>query len=217
MTLASHFAAALKRAAVAESPFRYWLLDGVLPEHECGALANLPIAPTVFGDTAGRRETHNAERFHATPATRRDYPVLDAVASMLQQDETIDSIERACGIDLAGTSLRVEYCRDTDGFWLEPHTDIGAKRFTMLIYLSGGPGSERWGTDILDREHRLVRTAPYYRNGGLIFIPGSNTWHGFHKRPIAGVRKSLMVNYVGREWRSRHELAFPDQPVRTVS
>jgi hypothetical protein len=47
----------------------------------------------------------------------------------------------------------------------------------------------------------------------LIFIPANNTWQGFHKRPIQGIRRSLIVNYVGAEWRARHELAFPDQPV----
>jgi len=57
----------------------------------------------------------------------------------------------------------------------------------------------------------LVATAPYRRNAGLIFIPGSDTWHGFHRRPIVGVRRSLIVNYVKPEWRSRHELAFPDR------
>ena len=41
-------------------------------------------------------------------------------------------------------------------------------------------------------------------------MPASDTWHGFHKRPIAGVRRSLIVNYVKPEWRSRHELAYPD-------
>ena len=36
---------------------------------------------------------------------------------------------------------------------------------------------------------------------------------GKAERPIAGVRKSIIVNYVGPEWRSRHELAFPDEAV----
>ncbi|HYZ23268.1 MAG TPA: 2OG-Fe(II) oxygenase, partial [Rhodopila sp.] len=102
---------------------------------------------------------------------------------------------------------------DTDGFWLEPHTDIGAKLFTMLICLSDDPDSEAWGTDLLDAQGTPVQTAPYRRNCGLIFIPGRDTWHGFHRRPIRGVRRSLIVNYVEPEWRSRHELAFPDQLV----
>ena len=81
----------------------------------------------------------------------------------------------------------------------------------MLVYLSTEPGSEAWGTDILDANLNLVATAPYKRNAGLIFIPGADTWHGFHRRPINGVRRSLIINYVKPEWRSRHELAFPDR------
>ena len=217
MTLSAHFAEALTRAAVETSPYRHWLLDGALPEDICAELAGLPIAPTIFGDTAGRRETNNGLRVHATPATFAAYPVLKDVAGMLQEGPAVDAIESVCGISLAGTSLRVEYCRDTEGFWLEPHTDIGVKRFTMLIYLSDGPGSEAWGTDVLDGPDRFVRSAPYHRNGGLIFVPAADTWHGFRRRPIDGVRKSLMVNYVGSEWRSRHELAFPDRPVGRAS
>ena len=48
---------------------------------------------------------------------------------------------------------------------------------------------------------------------GLLFVPAADTWHGFTRRRIAGVRRSLIVNYVKPEWRSRHELAFPDQAI----
>lgn len=41
----------------------------------------------------------------------------------------------------------------------------------------------------------------------------TDTWHGFGKRPIGGIRRSIIVNYVKDEWRSRHELAYPDRPV----
>jgi hypothetical protein len=79
----------------------------------------------------------------------------------------------------------------------------------MLIYLSGEPELRDAGTDIYDAsaEHRPVATVPYEKGKGLIFIPGSNTWHGFTRRPIAGVRKSIIVNYVTRDWRSIDELA----------
>ena len=50
-----------------------------------------------------------------------------------------------------------------------------------------------------------------WRNGGFVFVPGSDTWHAFHRRPIHGVRRSLIINYVRPEWRSRHELAYPDR------
>jgi hypothetical protein len=79
--------------------------------------------------------------------------------------------------------------------------------------LSTDPGSEKWGTDILDEDMNLVTTTPYEFNCALVFIPGANTWHSFRKRPINGVRKTIIVNYVKDEWRARHELAYPDQAV----
>jgi hypothetical protein len=113
------------------------------------------------------------------------------------------------GRDLGEGSLRIEYCQDVDGFWLEPHLDLGVKMFTMLIYLSGEPELLDAGTDIYDAspEHKLVATAAYEKNKGLIFIPGTDTWHGFSKRPIRGVRRSIIVNWVTSEWRARNELA----------
>ena len=83
----------------------------------------------------------------------------------------------------------------------------------MLWYLSVGEGSDNCGTDVLDEQHNLVKTAPFKFNTGLIFIHGHNTWHSFQKRKIVGVRKSLIINFVKPEWRSRHELAFQD-PVK---
>lgn len=43
-------------------------------------------------------------------------------------------------------------------------------------------------------------------NSGLLFVPGKDTWHGFEKRPIHGLRRTLIVNYVDDSWKARHEL-----------
>ena len=42
---------------------------------------------------------------------------------------------------------------------------------------------------------------------------GNNTYHGFEKRPIKGVRTSLIINYVTNEWRAREQLSFPETPI----
>jgi hypothetical protein len=135
------------------------------------------------------------------------------VAAVFQDARTVGAIEQLCGTSLAGGLLRIEYCQDSDGFWLEPHTDIGAKLFTFLIYLSDGPGTAEWGTDLYDGERNWIGRAPFGRGFGLMFVPGGDTWHGFAPRRIAGVRRSLIVNYVKDEWRARHELSFPATPV----
>ena len=207
------FKTALERSHCATEPYRHWFLEDVLPEAAGYALRSLPFDPPQIDDTEGRRETHNATRVFVSAENRARYPVCQAIAEALQDPATVERIERICDVDLTGSFLRIEYCQDTDGFWLEPHTDIGAKLFTMLIYLSTEPESESWGTDIFDAAGDHVATAPCAFNSGLIFVPGNDTWHGFRKRPITGVRQSIIVNYVKDEWRARHELAYPETPV----
>jgi hypothetical protein len=211
--VAEAFLGCLDQAQAQAEPFRHWLLRDMLPPATCAAIDALPVTPPAIGDTFGRRETHNSSRLFFGVEQRALHPVCDHVAQALQRPDVVHRLEGLCDVRLAGGSLRIEYCLDTDGFWLEPHTDIGAKLFTMLIYLSDEPGCEAWGTDLYDAEQKWVGRSPYERNGGLIFIPGPQTWHGVEKRPIQGVRRSLIVNYVRPEWRSRHELAFPEQPV----
>ncbi len=194
-------------------PYPHWLLSDALPSDVCQGIVDLPFPPPVVEETGGKRETHNESRTYLNPEVQAVYPVCGALAEALQSADVVGALQSTCGVDLSDTLLRIEYCQDTGGFWLEPHTDIGVKKFTMLIYLSEEVGSENYGTDIYDADFKHVGRAPYGRNLGLIFLPGENTWHGFEKRTITGIRKSLIVNYVGREWRSTHELAFPDTPV----
>jgi hypothetical protein len=47
----------------------------------------------------------------------------------------------------------------------------------------------------------------------MVFVPSNRTYHGFERRRIEGVRKSVIINYVTNEWRAREQLAFPDGPV----
>jgi hypothetical protein len=110
----------------------------------------------------------------------------------------VHRLEQRCGVALAGSYLRIEYCLDTTvSGWSRIPTS--APSCSPWVYLSDDPGSKTWGTDLLDGPVRLVATMPYRRNSGCIFIPGPNTWHGFDRRPIVGFRRSLIVNYVKPE------------------
>lgn len=208
-----HLGESIRAADRHEGPFQHWLLRRVLPLDLAFSLASLPVIPPVIEDTKGRRETHNASRLFITETMRDRYPDCFALISALQDEGIRTLIEQTCRVSLASSYLRVEYCLDTDGFWLEPHTDITAKLFTMLIYLSTHPDAEDWGTDLLDSQYRIVGRASGNFNSGLIFIPAADTWHGFAPRRIAGIRRSLIVNYVVSDWHSRHELAFPEEPI----
>jgi hypothetical protein len=203
--VAMRIAAALGAAREERRPFRHWLLADVFPESVCAALAGLPLpVPPVPPD--GRRELINSRRIFFTPGNQAAFPVCAAVARAFQALEVIATVEGVCEVALAGTTLRIEYCQDTDGFWLEPHTDIGAKLFTMLIYLPEAGDTAELGTDIYAGPEHHAGSAPYGRNRGLMFVPGADTWHGFRRRPIDGSRRSIIVNFVSPEWRSRHEL-----------
>ncbi|HEY7900990.1 MAG TPA: 2OG-Fe(II) oxygenase, partial [Caulobacteraceae bacterium] len=104
--------------------------------------------------------------------------------------------------------------QDSDGFWLHPHTDLGVKRFTMLIYLSDGADQADLGTDIYADDRSWAKRTAFVDNSALVFVPSDNTWHGLEPRKIAGVRKSVIMNYVTRGWRERGQLAYPETPVR---
>ena len=204
---------ALARTPRRDRPYPHWLPSSVLPASACSAIVALPFVAPSIGDTLGKRETHNTQRIFVSVENRGRFPVCAGLADALQAPETVGLLERMTGAALAGSSLRIECCLDTDGFWLEPHTDIGAKLLTFLVYLSDHPDAADWGTDIMDRDGNVFARVPGTYDDGLIFVPAADTWHGFARRRIAGVRKSLIVNYVKPEWRSRHELAFPDRPV----
>src|SRR5260370_10135266 len=146
----SQILACLAASRCEPAPFRHWLLDGVLPDAACAAIDELPVAAPCIADTLGKRETNNSTRLFFNAEQIARHPICAAIASGLQSDAVTGRLASMCGVALGGAHLRIEYCLDTDGFWLEPHTDIGAKLFTMLVYLSEEPGCEAWGTDILD-------------------------------------------------------------------
>src|SRR5471030_1245687 len=156
MSVATNFLNSLDHSDSITYPFRHWLLNRVLPGPVCTAIDRLGLPPPPIGDSLGKRETHNSTRLFFSADQRQAFPVCNAVTTALQSDAVVRRLETLCDVTLAGSFLRIEYCLDTDGFWLEPHTDIGAKLFTMLIYLSNDPGSESWGTDLLDGPDQLV-------------------------------------------------------------
>ncbi len=213
--VAEHFIASLNASERHSQPWRHWLLDDLYPAALTRELEALPFAPPSGVLHEGRREINNSTRVFFDAATQAEHPCCARLVEAMLEPRVLAAIEAECAIDLTGALLRLEYCMDVGDFWLEPHTDIFVKKFTMLLYLSSGPGSDNCGTDVLAVEapHALVGEAPFAFNKGTLFIPAADTWHGFHPRRIAGVRKSIIVNYVTDEWRARHELAS-ERPVK---
>lgn len=208
-TLLESFAAG-KRS---DAPYPHWFVSRCLPASVADEITDLPFPAPALGGVSGKREIHNATRKYFDQENRTRHPVCQAFSDAFQSPKVIGTIERTFGTKLAGTYLRIEYAQDTDGFWLEPHTDLGVKLFTMLLYLSKDPSHRDLGTDIYDTSKKPVGRSPFVPNGAMIFVPSNDTFHGFEPRPINGVRKSLIINYVSDEWRAREQLSFPDQPV----
>ncbi len=207
--VAHDFLTCLKAAPHNTDPYDHWLLQNPLPAECCDAIIDLPFPPPVGATFNGRRESNNALRIYFTPENQQKYAVCRRVVEGFTDPDTVRSIEKTTGADLTDTHLRIEYCQDTDGFWLEPHTDISVKKFTMLVYLSDDPGLTGAGTDILEGppDFKYVGSAPYGKNKGVIFIPGKNTWHGVGHNPVKGVRRSIIINYVTSDWGDTWELA----------
>lgn len=208
------FVRSLLSAKTSDYPYPLWFMDKVFSDKIIDGAAALPISPGERLDYgAGRREVNNDQRSYFDEERQAEFKVCRLVAETLQSPVVTSALSVVCRTDISQCNLRVEFAQDGDGFWLEPHTDIGVKKFTMLIYLSRDEDSINWGTSLYDENKRLFCNAPYKAGSALIFVPSTNTWHGYEKRPMKGIRKSLVVNYVTPEWRNRHELCFPNWPI----
>jgi hypothetical protein len=203
----------LTAARFERRPFAHWQFTDIFADELVAELVALPFASAIVPYVEGTRESNNdMRRYFDAPSCAR-FDACRMVADTLMDGDAVAVIEKTCGIDLAGSYLRIEYAQDRDGFWLAPHTDISVKLFTMLIYLSGEPAPGAWGTDIYADPDHHAATVPFVANRGMMFVPGADTWHGFRQRPIDGVRRSLIVNFVAAEWRARHELADATRPI----
>ena len=206
--------AAISSAMRDERPYRHWTVTGVFPRGVSQVLRDLPYAVPDLHGISGKRELHNDQRHYFDAATNARFPACQAVADAFQSPEVVAAIEHSTGADLSGSYVRLEFAQDTDGFWLQPHTDLGVKRFTMLIYLADGDGQADLGTDIYADKDSWSKRSAFVDNSALVFVPSHNTWHGLERRPIRGVRKSVIMNYVTDDWRERGQLAYPETPVR---
>ena len=196
-----------------ETPYRHWFIGACLPKGAVEEINGLPFPAPTLGGISGKREVHNATRKYFDVENRARYPVIAAVAEAFQDQRVTKAIETTFGTALGGTYLRIEYAQDTNGFWLEPHSDLGVKLYTLLMYTSTDASHADLGTDIYDADKRHVARSPFRPNGAMIFVPSNITMHGFEPRQIDGVRKSVIVNYVTNDWRAREQLAFPDTPI----
>ena len=191
------------------SPIATGSCSAACPTDAVDPILDLPFPAPELGGVSGKRELHNATRKYFDVENRAKFPVCEGFCQAFQDKRVTDTIAERLRLQAGGSYLRVEYGQDTDSFWLEPHTDLGVKMFTMLLYMSKNPQHRTLGTDIYDQDKKHVGASPFAPNAAMVFVPSGITYHGFEPRKIEGVRKSVIINYVTNEWRAREQLAFP--------
>lgn len=198
-------------------PYPHCLMDNLLEAQDLAAFTAIDLPLIEMGGVSGERALHNQGRQFFGPTERAQYPVYDRLAHAFQHPHVLAALAQAFGLACENLFLRIEYAQDTDGFWHAPHTDIGAEKFSLLVYLSGAGDLADLGTDIYDADKQPVARAPFRPGAAMGFVPSPTSYHGFEPRKITGIRKSLIVNYVTADWRATEQLAFPDQPVRLAA
>src|SRR6476620_4040301 len=129
-----------------EQPYRHWVMKCCFPADSVDDIVGLPFeAPSLEG-VSGKRELHNNTRKYFDAENMGRFPVEKAFNEAFQSRTVTDQIEKHSGTNLEGTYLRGEIAQDTNGFWLEPHSDLGVKLFTMLLYTSKDPSHADLGT-----------------------------------------------------------------------
>lgn len=209
---AEQFIKAWNGADCSDAPYPHRVLKNVIEPDILKQVNDVPMEVFDLDYTQGSREEFNAYRRYFNPEFMAKNPAAKHIADVFRSKSVIEQIEKTGGISLKDSLLRIEYAVDAGEFWLQPHTDIGVKLFTMLIYMTPD-GDESWGTDIYADAETHVARSPYHFNSALQFYPAENTWHGFEKRELNGVRKSLIINFVTQDWRNRQELTHPTNPV----
>ncbi len=177
---------AIRKAPVAEEPFRYFSAAGVLS----GAALDASIRDFPAIDAPG---VFPLEELSPGPAFK-------ALIDEIHGAELEELIEEKLGVDLSDYPLMVTvrgHCHRRDG---RIHTDSTDKVVTCLLYLNApwqGCGGRlrllRNGSDI---EDYITEIAP---DGGTLvaFERADNSWHGH--LPFEGPRRYVMFNWVRSE------------------
>ena len=67
---------------------------------------------------------------------------------------------------------------------------------TMMIWANPYNESDSLGTDLYDKDFKLVKTIKYAHNNGYFFSSGEDTWHGLELKQIKKERRCIQINYV---------------------
>ena len=192
----------LENLTHADFPFNHWVFSNCLEE---GALdeisySNIPSGDRMYDGTRAADHTGQGVdgklRLFITKNNFQNFPYLTKLIKSLQSKEMVNKISKIIQKDLSNSYVRLEVIGDKKGFWLKPHKDISEKLMTMMVWANPYNEASNLGTDLYDKNFKLVKTIKYVHNSGYFFSSGDDTWHGLELKEIQKERRCIQINYV---------------------
>ena len=192
----------LENLTHADFPFNHWVFSNCLEE---GALdeisySNIPSGDRMYDGTRAADHTGKGVdgklRLFITKNNCQNFPYLTKLIQSLQSIEMVNKISKIIDKDLSNSYVRLEVIGDKKGFWLKPHKDISEKLMTMMVWANPYNEASNLGTDLYDKNFKLVKTIKYIHNSGYFFSSGDDTWHGLELKEIQKERRCIQINYV---------------------
>ena len=186
-------------------PFNHWQFSDCL---DADTLNEISYSKIPSGDRAydgTRAADHTGKgldgklRLFITKDNQNNFPNLRKLINNLQNKKLVNQISELINKDLSKSYVRVEIIGDKKGFWLKPHKDISEKLMTMMIWANPYNEASNLGTDLYNKDFKLVKTIEYIHNSGYLFSSGEDTWHGLELKEIKTERRCIQVNYVSFE------------------
>ena len=192
----------LENLTHADFPFNHWVFSNCLEE---GALdeisySNIPSGDRMYDGTRAADHTGQGVdgklRLFITKNNCQIFPYLTKLIQSLQSKEMVNKISKIIDKDLSNSYVRLEVIGDKKGFWLKPHKDISEKLMTMMVWANPYNEASNLGTDLYDKNFKLVKTIDYVHDSGYFFSSGDDTWHGLELKEIQKERRCIQINYV---------------------
>ena len=192
----------LENLTHADFPFNHWVFSNCLEESALDEISysNIPSGDRMYDGTRAADHTGQGVdgklRLFITKNNYQNFPFLTKLIQSLQSKEMVNIISKIIDKDLSNSYVRLEVIGDKKGFWLKPHKDISEKLMTMMVWANPYNEASNLGTDLYDKNFKLVKTIKYVHNSGYFFSSGDDTWHGLELKEIQKERRCIQINYV---------------------
>ena len=192
----------LENLKSSDFPFKHWEFSDCLDVKALDEISYsaIPEGNRAYDGTRAADHTgHGVDgklRLFLDLNNSKSYQNLTKVINELQKKEVYKIIGNLINKDLSNSYVRLEVIGDKKGFCLKPHKEIKEKLMTMMIWANPYNESDGLGTDLYDKDFKLVKTIKYMHNNGYFFSSGEDTWHGLELKKIKKERRCIQINYV---------------------